>query len=216
MSSPRRDAPGSDAADLVEDARPVPIARTLRLGVAEGDLVRPPAEPDSPTASFASPSEVPSWEEVARDHGRLLYEVAYRLTGDQDDARDLVQESLLRVGRGLENYRPGSLEAWLSRIVTNVFLDEVRRRRRRPLPTSGPISDAVLARLAGPEEPELGLPGDIQQALISLPVEFRAAIVLCDVAGLAYDQIARVLGVPPGTVRSRVHRGRRLLREALG
>lgn len=216
MSTPRRDAPGSDAAELAEDSRPLPIARTLRLGVAEGDRARRPEPSGDPSGSPSSPSDVPSWEEVARDHGRLLYEVAYRLTGDQDDARDLVQESLLRVRRGLENYRPGYLEAWLSRIVTNVFLDEVRRRRRRPLPTSGPVSDAVLARLAGPEEPELSLPRDIQEALISLPVEFRAAIVLCDVAGLAYDQIARVLGVPLGTVRSRVHRGRRLLREALG
>lgn len=211
MSSPRRKASGQGSADLAEQVRP-PASRALRLGIAPDDLSSPPAPPGDPSA----PSGVPSWEQVARDHGRLLYEVAYRLTGDDDDARDLVQESLLRVRRGLESYRPGSLEAWLSRIVTNVFLDEVRRRRRRPLPTSGPVSDAVLARLAGPEEPELGLPRDIQEALISLPVEFRAAIVLCDVAGLAYEQIARVLGVPLGTVRSRVHRGRRLLREALG
>ena len=75
---------------------------------------------------------VPTWEEVARDHGRFLYTVAYRLSGNDDDAQDLVQEALIRVRRGLERYEPGSLEGWLARIVTNVFLDEVRRKRRRP------------------------------------------------------------------------------------
>jgi len=75
---------------------------------------------------------VPTWEEVARDYGRFLYTVAYRLAGNDDDAQDLVQEALIRVRRGLERYEPGSLEGWLARIVTNVFLDEVRRKRRRP------------------------------------------------------------------------------------
>ena len=75
---------------------------------------------------------VPTWEEVARDYGRFLYNVAYRLAGNDDDAQDLVQESLIRIRKGLERYEPGSLEGWLARIVTNVFLDEVRRRKRRP------------------------------------------------------------------------------------
>src|SRR5213080_5598933 len=74
----------------------------------------------------------PTWEEVARSHGRFLYTVAYRLTGNREDAEDLVQEVLLRIRRGLETYRPGSMEGWLSRIATNAFLDDVRRRRRRP------------------------------------------------------------------------------------
>src|SRR3982750_1524987 len=73
---------------------------------------------------------IPTWEEVARNHGRFLYTVAYRLTGNHDDAKDLVQEVLLRVRRGLETYRPGSMEGWLSRITTNAFLDEMRRRKR--------------------------------------------------------------------------------------
>ena len=91
------------------------------------------------------PDGIPTWEEIARDHGRFLYTVAYRLAGSDADAQDLAQEALLRVRRGLETYSPGSLEAWLARIVTNVFLDEVRRRRRRP-------STAL------PDEPDLVLP----------------------------------------------------------
>ena len=113
--------------------------------------------------------------------------MAYRLTGNDADAQDLVQEVLLRVRRGLETYRPGSLEGWLSRITTNAFLDEVRRRRRRPT---------------------VALPDDPDRVLV-------AAVVMCDVVGLSYEEIADQLGVPIGTVRSRIHRGRAALRGVL-
>ena len=87
---------------------------------------------------------VPTWEEVARTYGRFLYTVAYRLTGNADDARDVVQETLLRVRTGLRTYRPGSMEGWLSRIATNVFLDEMRRRKRRPLELLPEDPDRVI------------------------------------------------------------------------
>ena len=164
-----------------------------------------------------SGSGVPTWEDVARDYGRFLYTVAYRLTGNSDDAQDLVQEVLLKVRRGLETYRPGSMEGWLSRITTNTFLDETRRRRRRPvdfLPEepdrvlpSGPAADVALAAEV--------LPDDVQEALARLPEEYRTAVVLCDVVGLSYQEIGDTLDVPVGTVRSRIHRGRALLRKVL-
>src|SRR5881394_4150207 len=93
---------------------------------------------------------VPTWEEVARKYGRFIHTVAYRLTGNEEDARDLVQETLLRVRTGLKTYKPGSMEGWLSRITTNVFLDEVRRRKRRPvdLMPDGPESVATAAQSA--------------------------------------------------------------------
>lgn len=160
---------------------------------------------------------VPTWEEVARDHGRFLYTVAFRLTGNADDAQDLVQEVLLRVRKGLETYRPGSLEGWLSRITTNTFLDDVRKRRRRPvdpLPENPdwllPPTEAADVTLAGS-----ALPDDVQSALRRLPADYRAAVVLCDVVGLPYQEIAGALNVPVGTIRSRIHRGRAMLREAL-
>jgi RNA polymerase sigma-70 factor (ECF subfamily) len=160
---------------------------------------------------------VPTWEEVARDHGRFLYNVAYRLTGNDDDARDLVQESLLRVRRGLETYQPGSLEGWLARIVTNVLLDEVRRKRRRPEQALPDNPDRVLPAAAGADEVAVaaGLSDEIQLALASLPEEFRVPVVMRDVADRTYEEIAGSLGVPVGTVRSRLHRGRRMLRTAL-
>ena len=154
---------------------------------------------------------------MARSHGRFLYTVAYRLTGNDADAQDLVQEVLLRVRRGLATYRPGSLEAWLSRITTNAFLDETRRRKRRP---SEPLPDDPDRVLAGGEDAATVLASatisdDVQGALRALPDEYRAAVVLCDVVGLPYGEIADQLGVPVGTVRSRIHRGRALLRSVL-
>ncbi len=161
--------------------------------------------------------DIPTWEEVARRYGRFLYSVAYRLTGNADDAQDLVQEVLLRVRRGLSSYQPGSMEGWLSRIATNAFLDDVRRRNRRPvelLPEDldrsapgAPSADEALAAAV--------LSDDVQTALSRLPEEFRVAVVLCDVVGLSYAEIADRLGVPTGTVRSRIHRGRTMLRHAL-
>jgi RNA polymerase sigma factor (sigma-70 family) len=154
---------------------------------------------------------------VASTYGSFLYNVAYRLTGNQDDAADLVQEVLLRVRRGLATYQPGSMEGWLSRITTNVFLDEVRRRRRRPIEPLPDDPEQGLPRSAAADEvlAGQGLSRDVQLALLRLPVEFRAAVVLCDVVGLSYAEIADTLEIPLGTVRSRIHRGRGLLREAL-
>lgn len=158
---------------------------------------------------------VPTWDDVAREHGRFMYQVAYRLTGNSDDAADLVQEALLRVRKGLETYQPGSLEGWLARIVTNVFLDEVRRRRRRPVAALPDEPERVLPAAPAADEASTELSADVQAALSSLPEEFRIAVVLCDVADLPYEEIAAATGAPVGTVRSRIHRGRRLLRAAL-
>ena len=159
---------------------------------------------------------VPSWEEVARRYGRFLYNVAYRLAGNDDDANDLAQEALLRVRKGLESYQPGSMEAWLSRIVTNVFLDEVRRRRRRPVEAMPEDPDRVLPPTAAADAATDKLSDEVQAALRALPEDFRAAVVLADVVGLSYEEIAEALDVPVGTVRSRIHRGRRQLRAVLG
>jgi RNA polymerase sigma factor (sigma-70 family) len=160
---------------------------------------------------------VPSWDEVARRYGDFLYTVAYRLVGDHHDAQDLVQEVLLRVQRGLASYRPGSMEAWLGRITTNAFLDDVRRRRRRPVVALPDEPDVVVPGAPSAEDALAAeaLPDHVSAALQRLPEDYRAALVLCDVVGLRYEEIADELGVPLGTVRSRIHRGRGLLRVAL-
>lgn len=159
-----------------------------------------------------------SWEEVARVHGRKIYNFAYRLCGNPDDAADLVQEVLLRVRRGLASYQPGSFDGWLWRITRNAFIDEVRRRQRRP---TSPLPEAIdrWSAQSSPGADEqlaaMRLGDEVQAALLELPYEFREAVVMCDVIGLSYEEIARAVAVPVGTVRSRIHRGRKLLRSAL-
>lgn len=160
---------------------------------------------------------VPNWEDVARRYGRKIYNFAYRLTGNPDDASDLVQEVLLRVRRGLASYTPGSFEGWLWRITRNAFLDSVRRKQRRP---TSPLPDDDRATLGSSPSPDevlasVRLSDDIQAALLKLPIDFRECVVLCDVVGLTYEEIATAVDVPVGTVRSRIHRGRKVLRDML-
>jgi RNA polymerase sigma-70 factor (ECF subfamily) len=160
----------------------------------------------------------PSWDEVVRTHSARVYRLAYRLTGNQHDAEDLTQEVFVRVFRSLSSYTPGTFEGWLHRITTNLFLDMMRRRSR--IRFEGLAEDAT-ERLPGREPSpaqayhDRHLDPDIQTALDALAPEFRAAVVLCDIEGLSYEEIAATLNVKLGTVRSRIHRGRVQLREAL-
>jgi RNA polymerase sigma-70 factor (ECF subfamily) len=161
----------------------------------------------------------PTWEEIVRTHSARVYRLAYRLTGDQYDAEDLTQEVFLRVFRSLSTYQPGTFEGWLHRITTNLFLDQVRRRRR--IRFEG-LADDADERFAGTEPTpaqafdERHFDADVQRALDALSPEFRVAVVLCDIEGLSYEEIAATLDIKLGTVRSRVHRGRARLRAALG
>ncbi|HEX9552300.1 MAG TPA: RNA polymerase sigma factor SigE [Streptosporangiaceae bacterium] len=160
----------------------------------------------------------PSWEDVVREHSARVYRLAYRLTGNSHDAEDLTQEVFVRVFRSLPTYTPGTFEGWLHRITTNLFLDITRRRQRIRFEGLG---DEAAARLRGAEPTpsqafdDRHLDHDIAAALADLPPEYRAAVVLCDIEGLTYEEIADALGVKLGTVRSRIHRGRAQLRAAL-
>ena len=160
---------------------------------------------------------IPTWEEIAEEEGDFIYTVAYRLTGNREDAEDLVQEVLVRVQRGLRTYQPGSLRGWLGRITTNAFLDEARRRTRRPQTSLPDDPDIVLPPAPAADEAAAaaGLPDDLQDALARIPEDFRVAVVLSDVVGMSYAEIGEQLDIPVGTVRSRIHRGRLALREVL-
>jgi RNA polymerase sigma-70 factor, ECF subfamily len=166
----------------------------------------------------AAPWTPPTWDEVVRDHSARVYRLAYRLTGNVPDAEDLTQEVFVRVFRSLSSYTPGTFEGWLHRITTNLFLDMARRRQRIRFEGLG---DAAAGRLSGDEPTPAQafdarhLDGDVQQALAALAPEYRAAVVLCDIEGLSYEEVASTLGVKLGTVRSRIHRGRAQLRVAL-
>jgi RNA polymerase sigma-70 factor (ECF subfamily) len=159
----------------------------------------------------------PTWEEVVREHSARVYRLAYRLSGNQQDAEDLTQETFVRVFRSLAEYTPGTFEGWLHRITTNLFLDLARRRQRIRFDALPEDTERVAGRERSPEQvyADLHLDPDVQSALDALPPDFRAAVVLCDIEGLSYEEIAATLGIKLGTVRSRIHRGRLQLREAL-
>ena len=160
----------------------------------------------------------PSWDDVVRTHGARVYRLAYRLTGNAHDAEDLTQDVFVRVFRSLGSYTPGTFEGWLHRITTNLFLDMVRRRARIRFEA---LADDASDRLAGREPTpaqaydDTHWDDDVQRALDALAPEFRAAVVLCDIEQLTYEEIADALGIKLGTVRSRIHRGRTQLRAAL-
>ena len=160
----------------------------------------------------------PTWDEVVREHADRVYRLAYRLSGNRADAEDLTQETFVRVFRSLAEYTPGTFEGWLHRITTNLFLDMVRRRQRIRFDALGDdAAERLPGREPGPAQvyDEQHFDDDVQHALDALPPDFRAAVVLCDIEGLSYEEIAATLGIKLGTVRSRIHRGRVQLRAAL-
>jgi RNA polymerase sigma-70 factor, ECF subfamily len=175
-----------------------------------------------------TPADAPErapFEEEALTHADQLYRIALRLSGSPQTAEELVQETYLRALRAWESYRPGTnLAAWLATILRNVYLDEARKQSRRPAvevlddeseyflydqlagETPPQTHDVVLNRLSGEA---------ILDAIANLPENFREAVVLVDVGDFSYQDAAEILDVPIGTVMSRLHRGRRLLKRAL-
>ncbi len=187
-----------------------------------------PVSPEGPPvldqglATATAPLDVPvwtppSWDEVVRNHSARVYRLAYRLTGNQHDAEDLTQEVFVRVFRSLSSYTPGTFEGWLHRITTNLFLDLVRRRARIRFDALPDDAERLPSKDRGPAQiyADTHFDHDVQAALDRLPPDFRAAVVLCDLEGLSYEEIAATLGIKIGTVRSRIHRGRAQLRASL-
>ncbi|MBA3552212.1 MAG: sigma-70 family RNA polymerase sigma factor [Actinobacteria bacterium] len=155
-----------------------------------------------------------------------LYSAAYRLTRNAADAEDLVQETFLRAYRGFAQFKEGTnLKAWLYRILTNTFINSYRKKQREPQTISDDeVEDWYLySKMTGEGmEPSAetsvieSLPDEeVQEALSSLPEQFRIAVLLADVEGFSYKEIADITDVPIGTVMSRLHRGRKALEKRL-
>ncbi|MCK2200719.1 RNA polymerase sigma factor SigE [Corynebacterium callunae] len=176
------------------------------------------AEELTGTAAFdAGQAEMPTWGELVAEHADSVYRLAFRLSGNQHDAEDLTQETFMRVFRSLKSYQPGTFEGWLHRITTNLFLDMVRHRGKIRMEALPEDYERVPGNDMTPEQAYnvANLDPALQKALDELSPDFRVAVVLCDVVGMSYDEIAETLGVKMGTVRSRIHRGRSHLRASL-
>jgi RNA polymerase sigma-70 factor, ECF subfamily len=166
-------------------------------------------------AADVPPSKM-DWADVVAKYADVVYTMAYRLTGDDEEARDLAQDVLIRLHKGLAKYREGNFEGWLYRTTVNAFRDRLRKRKRLredvlPEEPPGMKTTGIVE-----EEVQRGeLHRIVQRALVRLPAEYREAVVLRDLEGRSYDEIAQILGIPAGTVRSRIHRGREALRQLL-
>ena len=171
----------------------------------------------------AQAGDLRAFNELVRQYQDLVYNVAYRILGDEDAAADATQDAFFSAFRALDSFRGGSFKAWILRIVTNACYDQLRRRQRQP-------SSSLEALLVGPgahnafvnhtENPEayamrMDLGRVIQEGLRTLPPEQRITVILSDIQGLHYKEIAEITGVELGTVKSRLSRGRARLRDYL-
>ncbi|WP_432208208.1 sigma-70 family RNA polymerase sigma factor [Citricoccus nitrophenolicus] len=194
------------------------------------DAARGPAAHDTADVDRATESDSARRERFERDaleYVDQLYSAAMRMTRNPQDAEDLVQEAFTKAYSSFHQYRPGTnLKAWLYRILTNTYINLYRKRQRQPQQAAtDTVEDWQMFQAA--EHTSTGLrsaetealdhlpDSDVKDALQSIPEEFRLAVYFADVEGFAYKEIAGILDIPIGTVMSRLHRGRKLLRGLL-
>lgn len=184
------------------------------------------APPEAVQAPSYTAEELARYDGIVQRYTRHVYNIAYRMTGNEADARDLSQEAFLRVYRALRRVQPGApLESWLYRIVSNLYIDLLRRRPRVRVesldaPIDTPRGEMVREFPDAAANPEAvfereHIDGAIQEALGTLSAELRMVVILSDIEGFAYEEIAAMLRVPLGTVKSRLHRARQVLQQRL-
>lgn len=168
------------------------------------------------------------FDKLVRRHQKHAYNVAYRMTGNHADAEDLTQEAFVRAFRFFGAYkRDWPFDNWLYKIMSNLFVDTLRRRPKarvqsldQPIENASKSDDVYLEIADHASNPEASIMRDeldeaVQAGLNSLPKEFRTAVILADIEGLSYEEISDVMNCSLGTVRSRLHRGRKMLRSKL-
>ena len=185
-----------------------------------GELVRVDREKES------AAERTKRFERDALQYMNQLYAAAMRYTKNPEDAQDLVQDTYIKAYNSFHQFEPGTnLKAWLYRVLTTTFINTYRKDQRRPQTSDSELEDWQIAEASshtsdqGKSAEDVVLENlpdsDIKNALAEIPEEFRMAVYLADVEGFSYKEIAEIVGVPAGTVMSRLHRGRKQLREKL-
>ncbi|ELR72631.1 RNA polymerase sigma-70 factor, ECF subfamily [Fulvivirga imtechensis AK7] len=175
--------------------------------------------------SYSQVEKERTFEKEFLPHIDSMYNFAYRLTFDEDDAKDLVQDTYLKAYRFIESFEKGTnAKAWLFRILKNSFINDFRKRSKEPSKVdyqevesfyNSEDVDRTITTDLRVETVQDMIGDEISNALNSLDVDFRTVIILCDLEGFKYDEMAKILDIPIGTVRSRLHRARNLLKERL-
>jgi RNA polymerase sigma-70 factor (ECF subfamily) len=190
--------------------------------------MREEARPVAESIARLSPDDKQRFQDEALPLLDSLYAGALRMTRNPADAEDLVQETMLRAYRSFDRFEPGTnLKAWLFRILTNAYINVYRKRQREPQKVSqDDIEEFDLYRELKNHDPQFSatpetivldslVDGDIIEAIDSLPEQFRLAVILSDIEGFTYAEMAEIMEVPMGTVMSRLHRGRKALQKRL-
>ena len=177
-------------------------------------------------SSYSESKKVQVFEKEFMPHIDSMYNFAYRLTFDEDEAKDLVQDTYMKAFRFINSFLEGTnAKAWLYRILKNSFINDYRKKSKQPSKVDYQEVEQYYNSEDTPREATVDLRieatrdmiGDeITNALNSLAVDFRTVIILCDLEGFTYEEMAKILDIPIGTVRSRLHRARNLMREKLG
>jgi len=174
---------------------------------------------------YSPVEKVEIFEKEFLPHIHSIYNFAYRITFDEDDAKDLVQETYLKSFRFIDSFEKGTnAKAWLFRILKNSFINEFRKKNKEPVKidyqeveafyNSDEVNHMITSNLQVEAVKEM-IGDEVSIALNSLELDFRTVIILCDIEGFSYEEMALILDVPIGTIRSRLHRARNLLREKL-
>jgi len=181
------------------------------------------AEQNKPTYTEEKKAKI--FEKEFLPHIDSMYNFAYRITFDEDDAKDLVQETYLKAFRFIDSFQEGTnAKAWLFRILKNSFINDFRKKSKEPAKVdyqevetfynSDEVDETITSDLRVEAVQEM-IGDEVSNALNALAVDFRTVIILCDLEGFTYEEMAKILDIPIGTVRSRLHRARNLLKEKL-